>query len=82
MLLASQAEVEGERHAYINSQIAVDAIEHLLAAIVESSPHVKTRKDIRETTAAIEKRVRLGVEELRKTFHETGRRPMPTLTVN
>jgi len=82
MLLASETEVDGERHAYINASIAVDAIEHLLAAIVESSPEVKTRKDIRHATEAIEKRVRMGVESLRKTYIETGMRPFPSFNAN
>lgn len=79
MLLASETEVDGERHGYINSAIALDAIIHLQAAIIESDPHVKTRKDIRELTQAIEKKLRLGVENLRREFEETGRRAMPAI---
>lgn len=72
MLLASEAEVNGERVAYINSAIAVDALLHLLAAILESRPEIKTRKDIREATQALEKRLRLGVEGLREEYERTG----------
>jgi hypothetical protein len=79
MLLASEAEVDGERHAYINSTIAIDAIVHLLAAIIESRPDLKTRQDIRKETEAIEKQLRTGVETLRKTFNDTGQRAMPTI---
>jgi len=79
MLLASETEVDGERAAYINSTIALDAIIHLQAAIIESSPHVKTRKDIREVTQSIEKQLRLGVEGLRRDYEATGRRAMPTV---
>lgn len=79
MLLASETEIEGERAAYINSAIALDAIIHLQAAIIESSPDVKTRKDIREITRSIERQLRLGVESLRREYEATGRRAMPTI---
>lgn len=82
VLLASETEVDGERHAYINSTLAVDAIEHLLAAIIESSPHIKTRKDIRAITEMFEKRLRLGIEHLRQEFNRTGRRPFPVINAN
>lgn len=77
MLLASEAEVDGERVAYINSTIAVDAILHLLAAILESRPEIRTRKDIREATQALEKQLRLGVEGLREEYERSGKRAMP-----
>lgn len=80
--LSSETEVNGERHAYINSTLAVDAIEHLLAAIIESSPHIKTRKDIRAITQIIEKRLRLGVEHLRQEYNRTGRRAFPVINAN
>ena len=79
MLLASETEVDGERAAYINSVVALDAILHLQAAIIESSPQIKTRRDIREMTQAIEKQLRLGVESLRREYEETGRRAMPVI---
>lgn len=82
MLLASETEVNGERHAYINSTLAVDALEHLLAAIIESSPHIKTRKDIRLVTEMFERRLRLGIEHLRKEYNQTGRRPFPVINAN
>ncbi len=79
MLLASETEIDGERAAYINSVIALDAILALQAAIIESSPSMKTRKDIRGMTQAIEKRLRLSVENLRREYEETGRRAMPVI---
>jgi len=79
MLLASEVEVNGERAAYINSAIALDAIVHLQAAIIESIPQIKTRKDIREMTQSIEKQLRLGVESLRREYEQTGRRAMPVI---
>lgn len=82
MLLASETEVDGERAAFINSEVAVDAMLHLLAAIVESSPDIRTRKDIREATQAIEKRLRLGVEHLRQEYERTGRHLFPSYTAN
>ncbi|MBP2278737.1 hypothetical protein [Sphingomonas sp. PL20] len=81
-LLASETEVDGERHAYINSTLAVDAMEHLLAAIIESSPHIKPRKDIRAITEMFEKRLRLGIEHLRQEFDRTGRHPFPVINAN
>jgi hypothetical protein len=79
MLLASETEVDGERAAYINSAVALDAIIHLQAAIIESSPEAKTRRDIRAMTQALEKQLRLGVESLRREYEATGRRAMPTI---
>lgn len=79
MLLASETEVDGDRTAFINSTVALDAIIHLQAAIIESNPQAKTRKDIREMTRAIERQLRLGVESLRREYEATGRRAMPTI---
>jgi hypothetical protein len=82
MLLASETEIDGERAAYINSVIALDAILMLQAAIIESSPSIKTRQQIREMTQAIEKRLRSSVENLRREYEQTGRHAMPTILAN
>jgi len=82
MLLASETDVDGQRHAYINSAIAADAIIMLQAAIIESTPSIKTRSDIRAATQALEKRLRQTVEALRREYEQTGRRPFPLISAN
>ena len=82
MLSASAAEIDGERVALVNATIAADAIVHLLAAILESRSDIKTRKDMREASQSVEKRLRQGIESLRAEYERTGRRFMPIIHVN